>query len=773
MVARGAGAAGPVLLACRQWDPLGLARRLPSLGVGAWRSPPLLPWRVQCPVRVCAALAAGSGGSGRYLVLCLSRFPLPARRVPRCVWRAVPSGLFLTLARWYAIPRGLCVPRARSGCPSGSPRVPFACVCARAPAASAPPPLGGVACAPRAVPALGAGRAVPRGPCTSACPAPVSCSFWRAWGGAVRSRFPPTWVGVVGVAEGRPRGGCLPLLRGASEVRRFPSPDCPPTGRAVGVRYPRAVGAGVWVWGPNPVPLACTLCGGCVLRGWWGAVPLPGLGLCAPRGAGPWRSCAGGRAGGGGGGGPCAAPPVRAAGGPVGRGVALPRSVPLPSLGRQQSGCHWRRSGHGGRGPHTTPVCARPPSLGAICAASWRVGAGSLVPHGSCGSRRLGRGGGPCSGSSLQRGEEGPSLLPRGVGAGAPAACGPVGGVGGGSRRGLPAPPLGSGPRFPTLAPLLSPAHSPPACAFGRGCGAARGGGGDEGQPVDRSPRGPFRPEPPLCPPRVGNGHGGGHGGRGLHTVLVRRRAPSPGLVRAPLRRAGAGSPVGRDPRGCRRLGASGHAVCRSSRTPPPPPPASRSLLGEGGRPLGSGGRRVAPVALKPGGGERGGRGGGAAPSPPSPPPRRASACHPLSPACPSGVYSCRGGCRAAAGVGRGPVGRQWVSAAGGGGGGGGNPPALVRAPVFPRPASKGAAPCAPSWGPPACRRSAAGRAGAYGRFPGGACRGRGAPSPRVQRPLRGGCGAAVSLVCLRPLLGLRRRGGGVGGALWSPGVAP
>ena len=28
----------------------------------------------------------------RYLVLCLSRFPLPAPRVPRCVWRAVPSG---------------------------------------------------------------------------------------------------------------------------------------------------------------------------------------------------------------------------------------------------------------------------------------------------------------------------------------------------------------------------------------------------------------------------------------------------------------------------------------------------------------------------------------------------------------------------------------------------------------------------------------------------------------------------------------------------------
>ena len=316
-----------------------------------------------------------------------SRPACPALRVAGC-----PVRVSRTLARWYAIPRGLCVPRARSSCPSGSPRVPFACVCARAPAASALPRLGGVACAPRAAPALGAGRAVRRGPCPSACPAPVPCSVWRAWGGAVRSRFPPTWLGAVrppwggsvafvwgglfgsvthmlwaqacgcrgpslppwpacpvgaacrgggggpspggrpdtvawgvwcqalslplppvlwggrpgsrdpcvpgavgagvgtqhrphsvrpcgpallavGVAEGRPRGRCLPPLRGASEVRRSPSPDCPPTGRAVRVRHPRAVGAGVWVWGPHTGPLACMPCGGCVPGGWWGAVP--------------------------------------------------------------------------------------------------------------------------------------------------------------------------------------------------------------------------------------------------------------------------------------------------------------------------------------------------------------------------------------------------------------------------------------------------------------------------------------------------------------------
>ena len=69
-------------------------------------------------------------------------------------------------------------------------------------------------------------------------------------------------------------GGCLPPLWGqASEARRRPSPDCPPTGRAVGVRQPRAVGAGVWVWEPNTVPAACMPCWGCMPRGWWGAVP--------------------------------------------------------------------------------------------------------------------------------------------------------------------------------------------------------------------------------------------------------------------------------------------------------------------------------------------------------------------------------------------------------------------------------------------------------------------------------------------------------------------
>ena len=69
---------------------------------------------------------------------------------------------------------------------------------------------------------------------------------------------------AVAVVEGRPRGGCLSPLLAASEVRRCPSPGCLPCERAVGVRHPRAVGAGVRVWGPSTVPLACMPFGGCV-----------------------------------------------------------------------------------------------------------------------------------------------------------------------------------------------------------------------------------------------------------------------------------------------------------------------------------------------------------------------------------------------------------------------------------------------------------------------------------------------------------------------------
>ena len=104
-------------------------------------------------------------------------------------------------------------------------------------------------------------------------------------------------AGVVGVCSG---GDGSPPFRGASGVRRCPSPGCPSlgagsqdllpvcpgwcwyggpstgpgrpsSGQAVGVCYPLAVGTAVRAWGPSTVPLACMPCGGLRAAGWgWG-----------------------------------------------------------------------------------------------------------------------------------------------------------------------------------------------------------------------------------------------------------------------------------------------------------------------------------------------------------------------------------------------------------------------------------------------------------------------------------------------------------------------
>ena len=212
--------------------------------------------------RLCVRGARGRfrGGSGRYLVLCLSCFPLPAPRVPRCVWRAVPSGCPLPSLAGTPF-HAVCAFRALgSVAPPVVPACPFR-VCALALSrCPLPPPLGGVARASRVVPALGAGRAVPRGPCPSACTAPVPCSVWRTWGGAVRSRFPPTWLGVVGAAApGRPSSGA-----GSQGT----------TSRVSRVRSMRACG-------PSTGPTACALAGRrCSL--WWWRKGVPGGGAFRP-----------------------------------------------------------------------------------------------------------------------------------------------------------------------------------------------------------------------------------------------------------------------------------------------------------------------------------------------------------------------------------------------------------------------------------------------------------------------------------------------------------
>ena len=80
---------------------------------------------------------------------------------------------------------------------------------------------------------------------------------------------------AVGVAEGRPRGGCLPPLWGAPGVRRCPSPGRSSSGacsqgsvtRVSRVRSMRACG-------PSTGPTACALAGRrCSLWGWRKGVP--------------------------------------------------------------------------------------------------------------------------------------------------------------------------------------------------------------------------------------------------------------------------------------------------------------------------------------------------------------------------------------------------------------------------------------------------------------------------------------------------------------------
>ena len=165
--------------------------------------------------------------------------------------------------------------------------------------------------------------------------------------------------------------------------------------------------------------------------------------------------------------------------------------------------------------------------------------------------------------------------------------------------------------------------------------------------------------------------------GRDLHTVLVRRRALPPSLVRVLLRHAGVGSPCGRNPRGSRRLGALGRAVSRSSRIPPPP--ASRSLLGEGGRPLGSEGAEGRSCGSQAGGGAGGGGWWGRPPAPSGVGlPSVVSGVPPRGILVPSGLPGGRGR--------RARSGRQPTGQCGGGGGGrGGEPPRPGSRPRLPR----------------------------------------------------------------------------------------
>ena len=220
------------------------------------------------------------GGFGPVPGVVSLSFPPSRPACPALCVAGRPVRVSLTLARWYAIPCGLCVPRPRSGCPSGSPRVPFACVCARALAASAPPPPWVVW---RAHPARSRHWALV-GPFHVVCAPPRVLPRSLAlsgvlWGGRSVPGSPLLGLGLWGWRKRVPRGGAFHCCEGRLGSGAPPPPTARPLGGLLGsatqVLWARVCGCGGPTLSPCPVGTAC-------------------------RGAGPWRSCAGGRAGEGG-----------------------------------------------------------------------------------------------------------------------------------------------------------------------------------------------------------------------------------------------------------------------------------------------------------------------------------------------------------------------------------------------------------------------------------------------------------------------------------------
>ena len=109
-------------------------------------------------------------------------------------------------------------------------------------------------------------------------PSPTCCGRGRVGVGAHHCPFGlhALWgLRAAGLAGGRPRGGGLPPLRGASGVRRCPSPCRPSSGagsRGPATHVSRVLS--VQAWGPSTGPTACALAGRhCSLWRWQKGVP--------------------------------------------------------------------------------------------------------------------------------------------------------------------------------------------------------------------------------------------------------------------------------------------------------------------------------------------------------------------------------------------------------------------------------------------------------------------------------------------------------------------
>ena len=238
------------------------------------------------------------GGSGRYLVLCLSRFPLPAPRVPRCVWRAVPSGCPLSSLAGTPF-HAVCAFRELG--PVALLVVP-ACpllVCALALPLRPPPPpwvvwrahlarsrhwaLVGPFHVVRAPLRVLPRTLAPSGVLWGGGPVPVPP--YLAWGcaplvGRVRGVC-PVGLRAAGVAGGRPRGGWpATVVRGVwCQALSLPRPPVLWSGQPEfgDPCVPGAVGAGV---GTQHQPVSVRPCGPALLavgvvegRPWGGCLP--------------------------------------------------------------------------------------------------------------------------------------------------------------------------------------------------------------------------------------------------------------------------------------------------------------------------------------------------------------------------------------------------------------------------------------------------------------------------------------------------------------------
>ena len=204
--------------------------------------PTLSPWPA-CPVGAACHRGGGEPSPGRVAChLCEGRL----------VSGAVPPPAARPLGRAARVPRPVCPGCGRCGCGDPAPaprRAPLRAGVARCGGGGRASPGGRTSAVVRGVwgqalplPWLPAHWAGCRGPLPTGC----GCGGVQAWGPITNPtvRALASWLRALWWRHEGARGGRLLPGCGASRVRRSPTPNCPPSGRAAGAHYPLAVDAG-------------------------------------------------------------------------------------------------------------------------------------------------------------------------------------------------------------------------------------------------------------------------------------------------------------------------------------------------------------------------------------------------------------------------------------------------------------------------------------------------------------------------------------------------